>query len=398
MPKIEFYPKKTKLLIVVKSIDGGTGTYVLQLLQMKRVDIVVCVLEKPSFRIINPKFNRFFRFLHEKNHYPEKYDLSFKLVYDFIKEIMWVNQEINHHHAQIILGVDIHANLIIQILKIFGFRTIKTILTTHIDIFKTLGEKSSKFISTIIRFLISFFYGKADVLITPSSELSKDMSNKFKISKKILSISYSIRPYQKRQSNYSAKLENTIISVGRLTEQKDFDNLINAFIKVNQTIPNSQLLIVGDGLKRDLLQQTTNKTKCADKVKFVGWKQNVIPYLNSADVFVLSSNREGFSWVLLEAMSVGLPVIATDVSYGPREILDYGKYGFLVPPNNTLIMSSQIIKLLKKPTLYQKMAHKAFKRSLISTGRLLWQMQRCYPKSILMHLESMVTITYWAGE
>ena len=51
MPKIEFYPKKTKLLIVVKSIDGGTGTYVLQLLQMKRVDIVVCVLEKPSIFI-----------------------------------------------------------------------------------------------------------------------------------------------------------------------------------------------------------------------------------------------------------------------------------------------------------------------------------------------------------
>jgi len=383
MPKIEFYPKKTKLLIVVKSIDGGTGTYVLQLLQMKRVDIVVCVLEKPSFRIINPKFNRFFRFLHEKNHYPEKYDLSFKLVYDFIKEIMWVNQEINHHHAQIILGVDIHANLIIQILKIFGFRTIKTILTTHIDIFKTLGEKSSKFISTIIRFLISFFYGKADVLITPSSELSKDMSNKFKISKKILSISYGIRPYQKRQSNYSAKLENTIISVGRLTEQKDFDNLINAFIKVNQTIPNSQLLIVGDGLKRDLLQQTTNKTKCADKVKFVGWKQNVIPYLNSADVFVLSSNREGFSWVLLEAMSVGLPVIATDVSYGPREILDYGKYGFLVPPNNTLIMSSQIIKLLKKPTLYQKMAHKAFKRSLFYSEReMISQYQQLITKLV----------------
>ncbi len=105
------------------------------------------------------------------------------------------------------------------------------------------------------------------------------------------------------------------------------------------------------------LKNYVKKLKIEKNVQFFGWVKNIYEYLKKSSVFVFSSKREGFGYVLLEAMSCGLPVISTNTPFGPAEILDNGKYGILVPMKNPQAMADAIYELLtddKKYNYYKK--------------------------------------------
>jgi glycosyltransferase involved in cell wall biosynthesis len=116
------------------------------------------------------------------------------------------------------------------------------------------------------------------------------------------------------------------------------------------------------------------------KISFLGWVKNISPYLKKSDIFVLSSKREGFGYVLIEAMSQGKPVISTNTPYGPSEILDNGKYGILVPMGDEEAMKRAILKLLTDKKKYHYYAKKAFERSEFFS---LDKMLRAYKKLIV---------------
>jgi glycosyltransferase involved in cell wall biosynthesis len=128
-------------------------------------------------------------------------------------------------------------------------------------------------------------------------------------------------------------LPAVILSVGRLTSQKDFCTLIKAFAKVRQTNP-SRLLILGDGEDRSALETLVDQLGLREDVSLPGFVANPYPYMTRADVFVLSSRWEGLPGVLIEALYCGAPLVSTDCPSGPREILADGKYGKLVPVGN----------------------------------------------------------------
>jgi CDP-glycerol glycerophosphotransferase len=118
------------------------------------------------------------------------------------------------------------------------------------------------------------------------------------------------------------------ITIGRLSPEKDHKKLIDAFSQVADRNPNIRLYIVGEGaLKEELIQQVY-ALNLADKVIFTGFLQNPYPILSACDCFVLSSNYEGQAIVLLEALILGKPVIATDIP-GPRSVIGDG-YGLIV--------------------------------------------------------------------
>jgi len=119
--------------------------------------------------------------------------------------------------------------------------------------------------------------------------------------------------------------------VGRLETQKSVDVLLNAWAQVVRKIPDGMLFIIGDGSQRNYLENVSYEMGMTHAVTFLGEvpRRVVREYLQISDVFVLPSVAEGLSNALLEAMSVSLPVIATNIG-GNNEVVDHHKTGILV--------------------------------------------------------------------
>ena len=121
-----------------------------------------------------------------------------------------------------------------------------------------------------------------------------------------------------------------LVSVGRLEYVKGYDRLIDAMsVLVNDYNFDVGLTLVGDGSQRANLEREAVEQGLTNNIFFVGSRSNPYPYVAEADVYICPSREEGFNIALLEAMTLGKPVIATN-SAGPAEILDNGKYGILV--------------------------------------------------------------------
>lgn len=132
---------------------------------------------------------------------------------------------------------------------------------------------------------------------------------------------------------------NWFVGVGRLSYEKGFDRLIDAFAQISQQCGDWNLLLIGDGPEKSNLQNTAHKYGLAERVIFPGWIESpwsAIPRTTpaNASIAVLSSRYEGFPNALLEAMSQGVAPIAFDCESGPSEIIRHDENGLLVPQGN----------------------------------------------------------------
>ena len=124
--------------------------------------------------------------------------------------------------------------------------------------------------------------------------------------------------------------EPVFVAAGRLRPQKDFPTLLRAFARVRSTRP-ARLVILGEGPERGRLEALVEELELTQDVSLPGATPNPYAYMARSTAFILSSRWEGLPTVLIEAMSCGAPVIATDCPSGPQEILAGGRYGTLVP-------------------------------------------------------------------
>jgi glycosyltransferase involved in cell wall biosynthesis len=138
-----------------------------------------------------------------------------------------------------------------------------------------------------------------------------------------------------------------LLAVGRLAPQKDFTCLLRAFAQVRAST-TARLLILGEGPERARLEALARDLGVADDVMLPGWVGNPYPYMARADLFVLSSRWEGLPTVLIEALYCGLRIVATDCPSGPREILDEGRFGALVPVGDPDALAAEILATLRR--------------------------------------------------
>jgi glycosyltransferase involved in cell wall biosynthesis len=137
-----------------------------------------------------------------------------------------------------------------------------------------------------------------------------------------------------------------ILSAGSLKEQKNQLLLVKAMKLLDQRM-DASLVIIGQGDMRALLEECIESLRLQHRVRLPGYIVDPSPYFRSADLFVLSSDYEGFGNVIVEAMSVGLPVVSTDCPYGPAEILRHGEFGTLVPRRNPAALADAIALALR---------------------------------------------------
>ena len=153
-----------------------------------------------------------------------------------------------------------------------------------------------------------------------------------------------------------------VLVVARLSPQKDWDTLIEAFRRVVLDM-RATLCIVGEGEERKRILRLAQDAGVADCIVLTGNEQNPYLYMSHADVFVLCSHYEGFGMVLLEAMACGVPVVATDCESGPREIITHGQNGLLVAPEDPAALADGILSVLRDTDLAGRLRQGGLKRA-----------------------------------
>ena len=141
-----------------------------------------------------------------------------------------------------------------------------------------------------------------------------------------------------------------ICYVGRLSEEKQVDMLVDSVISLHAKYKNIELIIIGDGHKFNDLYNKVVSENAQDYIKFLGYKENPYPYIQESSLLVCCSRTESFCLVVTESLALGVPVLSTKCG-GPEEILEYGKYGMLVE-NDLESLSTGIEEMINNRDLY----------------------------------------------
>ena len=197
-------------------------------------------------------------------------------------------------------------------------------------------------------------YRWADGILAVSHGVADDIVKTLRISKAKVTVAYnpvdiqSARELGEKSPShpwFSESGIDVIVAAGRLTKQKDFPTLIRSIARVRST-RDVRLIILGEGEERANLQFLISLLKLDDFIYLPGFELNPFSYFSHAKLFVLSSAWEGLPNVLIQAMACGVPVISTDCPSGPREILENGKWGDLVPVGEDACMARAIVASL----------------------------------------------------
>ena len=150
-----------------------------------------------------------------------------------------------------------------------------------------------------------------------------------------------------------------VVAAGRLTPQKGFDRLIDAFVPVARTHPDWQLHIFGKGPDRGSLKKQIKRREMSSHVRLMGWEDHLDQVFSEASILALSSRFEGLPLVVIEAMNQGLPTVAFDCPTGPRELVTHGETGLLVPNGDVVAFSRALTRLITNSPLREIMGQAA---------------------------------------
>lgn len=209
--------------------------------------------------------------------------------------------------------------------------------------------------SKISKFLISLLYSGIDYLITITYSDAKNYK-KFIEDNKITTI-YNSTPYMPEKVSYNLNSKK-IVALGRLSEEKNFSDLVLAWSYIYNKFPDWSLEIYGDGEEKQKLETLVNNLDIKN-IFFLPNTNDVESVYKNASFLVQTSKFEGLGMVLIEAQSFGLPVIAYDCPYGPSEIISDNSNGFLIELGNVILLSNKIEYLITHPEERLKMSHKA---------------------------------------
>jgi glycosyltransferase involved in cell wall biosynthesis len=225
--------------------------------------------------------------------------------------------------------------------------------------FSSEREQFSGYSRWLLQGLMRLVYPQADAIIGVSEGVADDLVKVLRIPPQRVKVIYNPVITPELQDKKDGVLEHpwfeknqppVVLGVGRLTKQKGFDMLIQAFAQVRRKRV-VRLVILGEGEERSKLLDLARQLGVDQDVDLPGFVSNPYPYMANASVFVLSSRWEGLPTVLVEALFCGVQLISTDCPSGPSEILKNGQYGQLVPVDHADSLSQAINNVLDGNTL-----------------------------------------------
>ena len=236
----------------------------------------------------------------------------------------------------------------------------------------TVHNIATKEVEPVYQRAYHFFYRFLDVTPVALSALIQDSIEKeYGIPKEKIPIAFNGIDLSNCliKDNYTRNDEFVFLNIARFSEQKNHAGLIKAFGRFSSLYPDSILWLIGEGeLKDDIINQIKSDG-LENKILLCGLQDNVYPYLNKADVFVLSSNYEGLPMTLIEAMGSGLPIISTNVGGVPDLIIN-NESGLLVE-NDDVLLAKAFEKVYQDDSLRERLGKNAIKRSVMFSADVM---------------------------
>ena len=216
-----------------------------------------------------------------------------------------------------------------------------------------------QFLNPIERLLVSYLYPLAKAVAPVSDDIAATLKERLALDN--VNRIYNPVPFRELEQLSKEPLEQPrkfMVAVGRLTYQKHFDLMIDAYSECKAR-EECDLVILGEGELRDDLESQIKQLKLEGQVHLPGRLKNPFKFMKHAEFMVLSSRAEGFPMVLIEALTLECPVVATDCPTGPREIIRKGVNGLLIPMDNKTVLSDSIDSLFYDNSLRQKFTSNA---------------------------------------
>ncbi|GHY15925.1 glycosyltransferase [Vibrio cholerae] len=257
---------------------------------------------------------------------------------------------INTFKPDVIISAYTDTNAVCMMSSLFSQHKAKVILTEHASLYEHWKSKGF-FKVLILKFYVKFIYRLASKVVCVSNGLSNQVKELMGYNSDIKTIYNPVRKIE--CIGFSNKDESVInlLAVGRISKPKDYLTLIKAVAEIKKTHMVNLNIVGGvfDKIEYNNIVLLVNKIGLQNEVNFVGYTEQLGIFYKNADVFVLCSAWEGFGNVLVEALSFGLPIVSTDCNFGPREILENGNYGLLVPVGDFKMLANAIIEQYTNP-------------------------------------------------
>ena len=266
----------------------------------------------------------------------------------FIKSVQFVNKQISEWNPDVILSFMNKSNIV---------SLCSGMLSRHHTPI-VVAERANPYHTSIsMKLMRRILYPRAEGAIFQTSQAQDYYKNILRCNSIVLrnplNPCFNIDPYK-------GERRKTIVTMGRLSQEKNQKLLIESFASIAQKYPEYTVEIYGDGPMKQELQDCINNLKLENQVLLMGRKSNVLDYIQDASIFVLPSNSEGMPNALLEAMSLGLPCIATDCPIGgPAAIIKNMENGILIPMNDLEMLADSISILIDDGILAKKIGYKA---------------------------------------
>ena len=259
-----------------------------------------------------------------------------------------LNRYLRQHRPDVLISAIWPLSVIAPISVFFSRHRCKVLVSEHNNL--SIQYSNWGLLNYLLmRASMAVGYRLANSRVGVSKGVVDDIAKLSCLKKKMFEVIHNpIRPFleptkqslQYAENLWSCQSGSRIVTVGSFKAQKNHKLLLNAFARIN--LPNSRLMFVGDGKERESLLSTANELGINEKIILTGFCLDPTPFYKTADLFVLSSDYEGFGNVIIEALACGIPVVSTDCPSGPAEILDNGRFGLLVPTKDVSALANAI--------------------------------------------------------
>ena len=249
-----------------------------------------------------------------------------------------------------------HANLVALWAARLAPGATPVVVTVHNTMSQSTPQQG--FAASLWPHLLRTFYPWASAVVAVSRGAADDLARTSGLPRELVRVVYNpvITPEMLAQARrlpdhpwFADGQPPVVLGAGRLTRQKDFPALLRAFAEVRRGRP-LRLMILGEGEERPALEALARELGVAEDVALPGFRADAIACMAGAALFVLSSAWEGLPTVLIEALAAGTRVVSTDCPSGPREILQDGRLGALVPVGDPPALARAMVEALDRPT------------------------------------------------